>query len=211
VVIDKMSIHVIAKNLATSWNTVCTAVLDLGRSLLIADATRLDGVSTIGVDEHWWSHRGIDRWVTIIVDLTHRPARLLDIVPGQSAEVFADWLNDQSDAFRDGIDHVAMDAFAGYKKPPPTQCQRPPRSWTPSTSSRSWAPSSMRRGDGSRPRSMDVGAGLVMTCTGPAKRLAWKFHLRSPKKEYSQQEALLDSGQEVSPALGPPVLQRLSS
>lgn len=41
--------------------------------------------------------------------------------------------------------------------------------------------------------------------------LAWKFHLRSPKKEYSQQEALLDSGQEVSPALGPPVLQRLSS
>jgi predicted RNA-binding Zn-ribbon protein involved in translation (DUF1610 family) len=34
VVIDKMSIHVIAKNLATSWNTVCTAVLDLGRSLL---------------------------------------------------------------------------------------------------------------------------------------------------------------------------------
>ena len=33
VVIDKMSIHVIAKNLATSWNTVCTAVLDLGRRL----------------------------------------------------------------------------------------------------------------------------------------------------------------------------------
>lgn len=116
VVIDKMSIHVIAKNLATSWNTVCTAVLDLGRSLLIADATRFEGVSTIGVDEHCWSHRGIDRWVTVIVDLTHRPARLLDIVPGRSADVFADWLNNQPDAFRDGIEHVAMDAFAGYKK-----------------------------------------------------------------------------------------------
>lgn len=116
VVIDKMSIHVIAKNLATSWNTVCSAVLDLGRKLLIADASRLDGVSTIGVDEHCWSHRGIDRWVTVIVDLTSRPARLLDIVPGRSAEAFSNWLSDQPDGFRDGIDHVAMDAFAGYKK-----------------------------------------------------------------------------------------------
>ena len=116
VVIDKMSIHVIAQNLATSWNTVCTAVLDLGRTLLLADATRLDGVSTIGVDEHCWSHRGIDRWVTVIVDLSNRPARLLDVVPGRSAEVFSQWLNNQPDEFRAGIDHVAMDAFAGYKK-----------------------------------------------------------------------------------------------
>lgn len=60
VVMDKMSIHVIAKNLATSWNTVCTAVLDLGRTPLIVDVSRLDGVSTIGVDEHCWPHRGID-------------------------------------------------------------------------------------------------------------------------------------------------------
>ena len=39
-----------------------------------------------GVDEHCSSHRGIDRWVTVIVDLTNRPARLIDIVPGRSAE-----------------------------------------------------------------------------------------------------------------------------
>ncbi|AZL06216.1 MULTISPECIES: ISL3 family transposase [Brevibacterium] len=116
VVIDKMSIHVIAQNLATSWNTVCTAVLDLGTTLLLADATRFDGVSTIGVDEHCWSHRGIDRWVTVIVDLTNRPARLIDIVPGRSAEVFRDWLQRQPDEFQAGIEHVAMDAFAGYKK-----------------------------------------------------------------------------------------------
>ncbi|PCC49045.1 Transposase [Brevibacterium sandarakinum] len=116
VVVDKMSIHAIAKNLATSWNTVCSAVLDLGRTLLLADATRLDGVTTIGVDEHCWSHRGLDRWVTVIVDLTNRPARLIDIVPGRSADVFSDWLNNQPDDFRTGIAHVAMDAFAGYKK-----------------------------------------------------------------------------------------------
>lgn len=56
--IDKMSVLAIAKNLATSWSIVRSAALDLGRRLLIADATRLDGVSTIGVDEHCWSHRG---------------------------------------------------------------------------------------------------------------------------------------------------------
>lgn len=38
-VVDKMSIHAIAKSLATSCDTVCTAVLDLGWSLLTADAT----------------------------------------------------------------------------------------------------------------------------------------------------------------------------
>lgn len=51
VVIDKISIHVIWKNLATSYNTPCTAVLDLGLTLVQADATRFDGVSTIGVNE----------------------------------------------------------------------------------------------------------------------------------------------------------------
>src|SRR5699024_11181670 len=34
----------------------------------------------------------------------------------RSAEAFAGWLNDQPDSFRDGIEHVAMDAFAVYKK-----------------------------------------------------------------------------------------------
>ena len=119
VVIDKMSIHAIAKNLATSGNTVCSAALDLGWTLLLANATRLDSVTTIGVDEHCWSHRKLNRWVTVIVNLTNRPARLIDIVPGRSAEVFSDWLNNQPDDLRDRIDHVAMDAFAGYKKAAP--------------------------------------------------------------------------------------------
>lgn len=66
--------------------TVFSVVLELGRSLLLANTTRLEGVTTIGVDEHCWSHRGIDRWVTVVGDLTTRPARLLDIVPGRSAE-----------------------------------------------------------------------------------------------------------------------------
>ena len=82
-------------------------------TLLLADATRFDGVSTIGGDEHCWSYCGIDRCVTVIVDLSNRPARLLNVVPGRSAEVFSQWLNNQPDEFRTGIDHVAMDAFTG--------------------------------------------------------------------------------------------------
>jgi hypothetical protein len=39
--------------------------------------------------------------------------------------------------------------------------------WLPS-----WARSSMRRGDDCKPNSMAAGAGLVMTCTGSAKRFA---------------------------------------
>lgn len=50
------------------------------------------------------------------VDHTNRRARLLDIVPGGSAEVFSDWIKCQPDEFRASIDHVALDAFAGYKK-----------------------------------------------------------------------------------------------
>lgn len=82
---------------------VVVAVFDLGRTLLLADATRLDGVTTIGVSKHCGSHRGSDRWVTVIVGLTTRPARQIDIDPGRSAEVFSDWLNHQPDEFRTGI------------------------------------------------------------------------------------------------------------
>lgn len=49
-------------------------------------------------------------------DLTSRPPRLLNIVPGRWGEAFSNWLADQPDEFRAGPDHVAMDAFAGYKK-----------------------------------------------------------------------------------------------
>ncbi len=56
----------------------------------------------------------------MIIDLTPvvdgaGPARLLDMVPGRSKQVFIDWLAQQSPAFRDGIEGVAMDGFTGFK------------------------------------------------------------------------------------------------
>ena len=58
--------------------------------------------------------------VTVIIDLTPvlegtGRARLLDLVPGRSAAALKSWLADQSQAFRDRVELVAMDGFGGYK------------------------------------------------------------------------------------------------
>ena len=124
-VLDRLSVARIAAGLGVSWHTVNDAVLHAGRELLISDPHRLDGVRVIGVDEHCWRHprpgrHGLERYVTVIIDLTpvrdrRGPARLLDIVEGRSKAVFTGWLSEQTQAFRDGIEIVAMDGFTGFK------------------------------------------------------------------------------------------------
>ncbi|MEE8759033.1 MAG: ISL3 family transposase [Bifidobacterium sp.] len=121
VVLDARSVRSVAQTLYCSWGCANKTVLDTGLEYLIHDTHRLDGVTTIGVDEHVWRHTSKgDRYVTVIVDLTPRqhgkPARLLDMVEGRSEKVFATWLEKQCQSFRDGIRVVAMDAFAGHKK-----------------------------------------------------------------------------------------------
>ena len=104
-----------------SWHTANSAILAEGHRLLINDPTRFDGVSVIGVDEHVWRHtRRGDKYVTVIIDLTPisqatGPARLLDMVPGRSKQVFKQWLKARPKDWRDGIDVVAMDGFSGFK------------------------------------------------------------------------------------------------
>ncbi len=125
VVLDRLSISRVAASLGVSWHTANTAVLTAGRELLIDDPARLDGVRVIGVDEHCWRHPragsdDVERYVTVVIDLTPvrdrtGPARLLDLVPGRSKAVFTAWLEEQTAAFRDGIEVVAMDGFTGFK------------------------------------------------------------------------------------------------
>jgi len=121
VVIDRLSIARVAAGLGASWHTVNDAVLAAGRRLLIDDPARLNGVRVIGVDEHCWRHtRRGDKFVTVIIDLTPvrdgtGPARLPDMVEGRSKQVFKNWLDQQSAAFRDGIEVAAMDGFTGFK------------------------------------------------------------------------------------------------
>ena len=119
--IDRMTIAAVARELGLSWDTVNTIAMDATQTIVAADTTRLDGVRVIGVDEHRWSHtRSSDGFVTVIIDLTPvlegtGRARLLDMVPGRSAAALKSWLSAQTATFRDQVDVVAMDGFGGYK------------------------------------------------------------------------------------------------
>ena len=120
-VVQHLTIARIAEGLGVSWDTANTAVLAEGHRVLIADPTRFDGVRVLGVDEHVWRHtRRGDKYVTVIIDLTPirdgtGPARLLDMVPGRSKQAFKTWLAARPDAWREGLQVVAMDGFTGYK------------------------------------------------------------------------------------------------
>lgn len=55
-----------------------------------------------------------------MVDLTrdkdgHVRARLLDLVPGRSGEVYTSWLKDRGQQFRAGVEVATLDPFHGYK------------------------------------------------------------------------------------------------
>ena len=121
IVCQHLTVARIAEGLGVSWNTANAAVLDEGRRVLIADPHRFDGVQVIGVDEHVWRHtRRGDKYVTVIIDLTPiragvGPARLLDMVEGRSKQAFTQWLAERPNAWRQGVEVVAMDGFTGFK------------------------------------------------------------------------------------------------
>ena len=87
----RMLIARVAANLGVAWNTASDAILVAGAEL-VDSADRLDGVTTIGVDEHLWRHtRNGDKYVTVIIDLTPTrtrtgPSRLLAVVEGHSKQ-----------------------------------------------------------------------------------------------------------------------------
>jgi transposase len=119
--IDRMTIAAVARELGLSWDTVNTIAMDATQMIVAADTGRLDGVRVIGVDEHRWSHtRHREGFVTVIIDLTPvlagtGRARLLDMVAGRSAAALTTWLAAQSPQFRAQVEVVAMDGFGGYK------------------------------------------------------------------------------------------------
>lgn len=120
-VVTHLSMSRIAEALGVAWDTANTAVLAEGRRVLISDNTRFEGVKVIGVDEHVWRHtRKGDKYVTVIIDLTGvrdgtGTARLLDMIEGRPKAVFKTWLGQRDQAWRDGIEAIAMDGFTGFK------------------------------------------------------------------------------------------------
>ena len=121
IVVQHLTVARIAEGLAVSWDTANNAVLAEGQRVLIADPTRFDKVTVIGVDEHVWRHtRKGDKYVTVIIDLTPirddtGPARLLDMVEGRSKHAFKTWLAARPKEWRDQVEVVAMDGFTGFK------------------------------------------------------------------------------------------------
>jgi len=125
---EHASIAGLARQLGTTWNTVWTSIVPL-LAAAAEDQSRFEGVTTLGVDEHVWHHvstkpaeaggRG-PKELTGMVDLTRDAhgrvrARLLDLVPGRSGKVYADWLAQRGQAFRDGVQVATLDPFHGYK------------------------------------------------------------------------------------------------
>jgi transposase len=103
---DTASVAAVARRLGVDWHTVWDAITPLLRELA-DDPDRLDGVDTLGVDEHIWHHQPRPgkgpKELTGIVDLTRRngrpKARLLDVVPGRSGKAYADWLRARGEQF----------------------------------------------------------------------------------------------------------------
>ncbi|TDT29962.1 transposase [Naumannella halotolerans] len=121
IVVQHLTVARVAEGLGVAWDTANDAVLAEGRRVLIDDEHRFDGVTAIGVDEHVWRHtRRGDKYVTVVIDLTGirdgtGPARLLDMVEGRSKQAFKTWLAERPRAWRDQVEVVAMDGFAGFK------------------------------------------------------------------------------------------------
>jgi transposase len=117
---DDTTVSALARHLGVDWHTAWDAI-EVEAKARIKDPARLAGVRTLGVDEHIWrpSRIGVDRAVTIMVDLTRDQAgclhaRLLDAVVGRSGTVYKAWLKAQPEGFVDGVEQAALDPFRGY-------------------------------------------------------------------------------------------------
>src|SRR5215212_3766504 len=90
------------------------AVRDYGTPLL-EDPTRLDGVTTLGLDETSFlkaTRRAPTRYVTGLVDLEQ--GRLLDLVADRTRAAVAGWLSARPPGWLARIGTVALDPWRGY-------------------------------------------------------------------------------------------------
>ena len=118
---DNASVQAVARRLGVDWHTVWDAIAPL-LAELADNPDRLLGVDTLGVDEHIWHHQPRPgkgpKEMTGITDLTRRngrpQTRLLDLLPGRSGRVYADWLATRGERFIGGVGTATLDPFRGY-------------------------------------------------------------------------------------------------
>jgi len=116
---DDTTVSALARHLGVDWHT-CWDAVETEATARTDDSARLKNVKSVGVDEHIWrpSRIGVDRAVTIIVDLTRDQdgclhARLLDAAVGRSGTVYKNWLDTQPGLVA-GVETAALDPFRGY-------------------------------------------------------------------------------------------------
>jgi transposase len=112
---DGHTVAAVAAEFGVGWGTVMTAVRDYGIPL-VGDPGRLERVHTLGVDETAFlaaTPTSGTAFATGIVALNGRP-RLLDVVPGRSANALSAWVSGQSPDWRDAVTVAALDPFVGY-------------------------------------------------------------------------------------------------
>jgi transposase len=114
---DGDTVAKVARELGVGWHTTMRAVRDQGRPL-VDEPARLDNVTALGVDEHVWQHAKPCRrtqFATGVVDLSPgRPPRLLEVVKGRTGKVYADWIAEREQQWRNRIRVAALDPFRGY-------------------------------------------------------------------------------------------------
>src|SRR5215208_2041585 len=117
---DDTTVSALARHLGVDWHT-CWDAIEVEAKARTSNPARRAGVKTLGVDEHIWrpSRIGVDRAVTIMVDLTRDQAgclhaRLLDAVVGRSGTAYKRWLKNQPDGFSANVEQAALDPFRGF-------------------------------------------------------------------------------------------------
>jgi transposase len=111
---DAHAVAAVARDLGVGWATIMRAVRDY-RTPLLEDPTRLDGVTTLGLDETTFlkaTRRAPPRYVTGLVDLEQ--GRLLDLVADRTRVAVAGWLHARPPAWLARITTVALDPWRGY-------------------------------------------------------------------------------------------------
>jgi transposase len=111
---DAQAVAAVARDLGVGWATIMRAVRDYGTPLL-EDPTRLDGVTTLGLDETSFlkaTRRAPTRYVTGLVDL--EGGRLLDLVADRTRAAVAGWLGARTHDWLARIGTVALDPWRGY-------------------------------------------------------------------------------------------------
>ena len=157
----------VASQYGVGWETVMNAVRGFGQPL-VDDPQRLDRVTRLSVDETAFlaatAYRSTS-FVTGIVDLTGRVARLLDVVEGRSGKALCDWVSGRAQAWRDAIGVAALDPFRGYATALSTSLPAAIRVLDASTSAGSASPPSTTCAAASSRNPPDTAAANTTRCS----------------------------------------------